>query len=66
MSSIFGVRGLFSGILSSRTKTSISEMMITTAIVITAFVLIECIYILVVKRASFKYLKTLMNPEREE
>ncbi|MCR5802885.1 MAG: FtsX-like permease family protein [Clostridia bacterium] len=66
MSSIFGVRGLFSGILSSRTKTSISEMMITTAIVIIAFVLIECIYILVVKRASFKYLKTLMNPEREE
>ena len=66
MSSIFGVRGLFSGILSSRTKTSISEMMITTSIVIISFVLIECIYILVVKRASYKYLKTLMNPEREE
>ena len=66
MSCIFGVRGLFSGILSSRTKTSMSEMMITTSIVIIAFVLIECVYILVVKRASYKYLKSLMNPEREE
>ena len=66
VSSFFGVRALFAGILSSRTKTSMSNLMISAAIVLIAFVLIECIYILVVKRASYKYLKTLMNPEREE
>lgn len=66
LSSMFGVRALFSGILSSRAKTDMNEMMIVSAAMIIVLCVIEYIYIAVVKRSSDRYLLTLMVPEREE
>ena len=66
VSCIFGIRGLYTGILSSRTKTAMSDIMQIAAVVILVLILIECTYIFLVKRTSFKYLKSLMDPEREE
>lgn len=66
VSSIFGVRALFTGILSSRTMGSVSEMMVVSAAMILLLCMIELIYMIVVKRLSSRYLLTLMVPEREE
>lgn len=66
VSSLFGVRALFTGLLSSRTQSSSAEMLMISAAMILALCVIECIYIAVVKRSSSKYLLTLMEPEREE
>lgn len=65
-SSLFGVRSLLSGILSSRAKSSLAEMMIVSAAMILALCVIEYIYITAVKRSSDRYLLKLMVPEREE
>ncbi|MDE6662899.1 MAG: ABC transporter permease, partial [Lachnospiraceae bacterium] len=65
-SSLFGVRALFTGIVSSRARSNLNEMMIVSAAMILALCVIECIYIAVVKRSSDRYLLTLMVPEREE
>lgn len=65
-SSLFGVRALFTGILSSATKRELPEMIVISAIMITVLCIVECIYMLAVKRSSDKYLLTLMMPEREE
>lgn len=65
-SSLFGVRALLTGILSSRAKSNLSEMMIISAAMILVLCVIEYIYIAVVKRTSDHYLLTLMVPEREE
>lgn len=65
-SSLFGVRSLLSGILSSRAKSSLSEMTIVSAAMILALCVIEYIYITAVKRSSDRYLLKLMVPEREE
>lgn len=65
-SSLFGVRALFTGIISSRARSNLNEMMIVSAAMILALCVIECIYIAVVKRSSDRYLLTLMVPEREE
>ena len=66
LSSLFGVRALLTGILSSRAKGNLSEMMIVSAAMILALCVIEYIYIAAVKRSSDHYLLTLMVPEREE
>lgn len=66
ISSFFGIRSLYNGVLSSRTMSNLPRMMVLSAIVILIMCLVECIYILVVKRASYKYLETLMDPERVE
>lgn len=66
LSSLFGVRALFTGILTSDAKSSLSEMMIVSAAMILALCVIEYIYIAVVKRSSDRYLLTLTVPEREE
>lgn len=66
ISSLFGIRSLYSGILSSRVGSQIPSMMKIASGVILVMLLIECIYILVVKRSSSRFLLTLMDPEREE
>lgn len=66
VSSLFGVRALFSGLLSSRTQSNLPEMMMVSAAMIFVLCVIEYIYMTVVIRSSNKYLLTLMIPERDE
>lgn len=66
ISSVFGVRALFSGLLSSRTQGDISELMLVSSAIILLLFVIESIYMTIVKRSSNRYLLTLMIPERDE
>ncbi|MDE7390691.1 MAG: ABC transporter permease [Lachnospiraceae bacterium] len=66
MSSIFGVRALFTGLLSSRTSNNIFEMMCVSGAMILLLCVVEFIYIFAVKRSSGRYLLTLIEPLREE
>ena len=66
VSSLFAVRALFTGLLSSVTRGSAGEMMFISAAMILLLCVIECIYMAAVKRSSSRYLLTLMAPEREE
>lgn len=66
VSSLFGVRALFSGLLSSRTQGSVKELMVISAAMILVLCVVEYIYMTAVKRSSSRYLLTLMEPEREE
>ncbi|MFR9073012.1 MAG: FtsX-like permease family protein, partial [Blautia sp.] len=66
VSSLFGVRALFTGILSSRTRGTVSEMLLVSAAMILLLCVIEYIYMRVVKRSSDRYLLTPMQPQREE
>ncbi|MBR5975386.1 MAG: FtsX-like permease family protein [Clostridiales bacterium] len=65
-STFFATKALFNAILSSRTKTNIDEMLPVVLIVVVVFILIECLYMHIVKRSSSRFLETLMTPEREE
>ena len=65
-SSLFGVRSLLGGILPSSARSSLSEMMVISAAMILGLCVIECIYIMAVKRSSDHYLLSLMAPMREE
>ena len=62
ITSIFGVRAIFQILLSA----SVSSSMLVCAAMILVLCVIEWIYISVVKRASSRYLLTLMAPRREE
>lgn len=66
VSSVFGVRALFSGILSASAQSGMTEMMIAAGAMILLLCVVEWIYMAAVKRSSSKYLLTLMAPEREE
>ena len=66
VSSMFGVRALLMGILSSRTRSAIGEVMWISALMILFLCVIEYIYIAVVKRSCNRYLLAVMEPEREE
>lgn len=66
ISSLFGVRALFSGILSASAQSGMTEMMIAAGAMILLLCVVEWIYMAAVKRSSSKYLLTLMAPEREE
>lgn len=66
MSTFFATKALFNGLLSSRTKTHIDEMIPVILVVVGVFVLIEYLYMHIVKRSSSRFLETLMTPEREE
>ena len=66
VSSLFGVRALFSGILSASAQSGMTEMMIAAGAMILLLCVVEWIYMAAVKRSSSKYLLTLMAPEREE
>lgn len=65
-SSLFGVWSLLTGILPSSVRNSHSEMLLISAAMILVLSVIELIYIMAVKRASDRYLLTLMVPMREE
>ena len=60
------VRALFQGILSSRTRLNLSSMIPIVVVVIAVFALVEYLYMYIVKRSSFRFLASLMTPEREE
>lgn len=66
ISSFFGIRALFTGLLPSRTQEGAGEMMWVSAAMILLLLVIEWIYITAVKRISARYLLTLMTPKREE
>lgn len=66
ISSLFGVRALFAGLLSSRMQESLPEMIIVSGVMIFVLCVVEYFYITAVKRSSSRYLLTLMVPEREE
>ena len=66
MSTVYATKALFNGLLSSRTKTHIDEMIPVILVVVAVFVLIEYLYMHIVKRSSSRFLETLMTPEREE
>lgn len=66
VSSLFGVRALFSGILSASAQSGMAEMMIAAGAMILLLCVVEWIYMAAVKRSSSRYLLGLMAPEREE
>lgn len=66
VSSLFGVRALFSGILSASAQSGMTEMMIAAGAMILLLCVVEWIYMAAVKRSSSRYLLGLMAPEREE
>lgn len=66
VSSAFGVRALFTGMLTAQAQRGMTDLMITAGAMILLLCVVEWIYIAAVKRSSSKYLLTLMAPEREE
>lgn len=66
VSSLFGVRALFSGILSASAQSDMAEMMIAAGAMILLLCVVEWLYMAAVKRSSSRYLLGLMAPEREE
>lgn len=66
VSSMFGVQGLFSGILQSRGAGMQMKLWIVSGAMILVLCVVEWIYMTVVKRSSDRYLLTLMQPQREE
>lgn len=66
VSSAFGVRALFTGMLTAQAQRGMTDLMITAGAMILLLCVVEWIYMAAVKRASSKYLLTLMAPEREE
>jgi putative ABC transport system permease protein len=66
ISSIFGIRALFSGLLSSYTGADLKNMMGISCAMILLLCVVEYAYMMVVKKSSDKYLLSLMTLEREE
>lgn len=66
ISSLFGVKSLFAGILSSEVRNVQGKMLVVAAIIILLLCLAEYIYMTVIKHSSDRYLLTLMQPQREE
>lgn len=66
VSSAFGVRALFTGMLTAQAQRGMTDLMITAGAMILLLCVVEWIYMAAVKHSSSKYLLTLMAPEREE
>jgi putative ABC transport system permease protein len=66
VSSHFGVKALYTGILSSQAQGTQGEMLMVSAAMIFLLCVVEYIYVTVIKRSSDRYLLTLMQPQREE
>ncbi len=66
VSSLFGVKALFAGILSSYARDAQGKMLVISAAVIFLLCVVEYLYMSVIKRSSDRYLLTLMQPQREE
>ncbi len=66
ISSLFGVRALFRGLLSYDMQDNILQLLFISAAMILLLCVVEYVYMAVVKQISRKYLLTLMTPTREE
>lgn len=66
VSSVFGVRALFTGMLTAQTQRDMTDLMITAGAMILLLCVVEWLYMAAVKRSSSRYLLGLMVPEREE
>lgn len=66
ISSLFGVKALFAGVLSAEVQNIQGKMLVTSAIIILLLCVVEYIYMTIIKRSSDRYLLTLMQPQREE
>lgn len=66
VSSVFGVRALFTGMLTVQAQRGMTEMMIAAGAMILLLCVVEWLYMAAVKRSSSRYLLGLMAPEREE
>ena len=66
VSSLFGVRALFTGMLTAQAQRGITEMMIAAGAMILLLCVVEWLYMAAVKRTSSRYLLGVMAPEREE
>lgn len=67
--SLFGVRGLLKGLLSSAFQedfSRITQILLVSAAMIALLCVVELLYMHAVKRSSSRYLLSLMVPEREE
>ena len=65
-SSLFGIRALLTGLLTSQAAQNRSGMILVSTAVILVLCVIEYLYILAVRHTSDRYLLTLMVPRREE
>ena len=66
VSSVFGVRALFTGMLTAQAQRGMTDLMITAGAMILLLCVVEWIYMAAVKRSSSRHLLGLMAPEREE
>ena len=66
VSSVFGVRALFTGMLTAQAQRDMTDLMITAGAMILLLCVVEWLYMAAVKRSSSRYLLGLMVPEREE
>ena len=66
VSSLFGVKALFAGVLSAEVQNIQGKMLVISGIIILLLCVVEYIYMAVVKRSSERYLLTLMQMQREE
>lgn len=66
VSSAFGVRALFTGMLTAQAQRGMTDLMITAGAMILLLCVVEWLYMAAVKRSSSRFLLGLMAPEREE
>lgn len=66
ISSLFGIRSLYSGLLSSYTGSDLVNMTVISFAMILLLCVVEYIYMSIVKKTSDRYLLSLMTLEREE
>lgn len=66
ISSMFGIKALFSGILSYDIRSTQGQLYLISVTVILFLSVIEYIYITIIKKSSKRYLLTVMQPRREE
>lgn len=66
LSSLLGVKALFAGLLSGWVQPMEREMLLVSAAMILLLLVVEVLYMTVIKRSSDRYLLTLMQPRREE
>lgn len=66
LSSLLGVKAIVGGALAGRIGESQNAILLVSAAMILLLLVVEYIYITVVKRSSDRYLLTLMQPQREE
>ncbi len=66
VSSLFGVRALFRGMLPSSIRNETAGLLVIALAMIFLLCVIEWCYLKAVSRASSRYILTLMEPEREE